>query len=112
MVQLKSETTIEHAQAFRELGVTERVFGPGHRQRRHEHERASVYLFLAGSSSEYYGTRDREYSESSVVVNPAGTRHAVRCGSAGVRIVNVEIGAAHLERLRPRGRILQRVEEI
>src|SRR5262245_29479890 len=76
-----------------DLVATERAYGPNHRQRRHEHERASVYLFVEGSCTERYGRRECEYRESSVVINPAGVSHAVRYGRGGGRIVSVEIGA-------------------
>src|SRR5262245_1814823 len=102
---------ITQANAFGEIAVTESVYPPAHQQKRHEHPHASVYLFLAGSCAEHYGTRDREYSQSSVVVNPAGVSHAVRYGAAGGHILNVEIGAAHLQRLAGCAPVLGRVEE-
>src|SRR5262245_56883727 len=88
------------------------AYRPGHREGRHEHEHASVYLFLDGSCPERYGPREREYQPSSVVINPAGVFHSVRYGRVGGRIVNVVVPSTRVQRLRVRAPILERVDEI
>jgi hypothetical protein len=49
--------------------VSERAYAPNDQQARHDHEHASVYLFLAGACTERYGTREGEYGASSIVMN-------------------------------------------
>src|SRR5688572_23175855 len=71
--------------------VSERRYEPRCEQRRHQHERASMYLLLAGSCVESYGSRERAYRRSSIVTNPAGVTHAVRYHDQGGRILHVEL---------------------
>jgi AraC family transcriptional regulator len=96
-----------------DLSISERRYEPDHRQPRHEHERASIYLFLDGGCTERHGERDHEYAAASIIVNPAGAAHAVRYGAAGGRLLQIVVGPIALEQVRADGgRMLDRIGEI
>jgi AraC family transcriptional regulator len=91
--------------------VSERTYEPHCRQRRHQHEHASVYLFLTGSCVETYGVRERAYRRSSIVTNPAGVTHAVSYHHQGGRVLQIELGPSVWRCTRDRAVAFPRVEE-
>lgn len=96
-----------------DLSIAERTYAPHHRQRRHEHDTASIYLFLDGGCTERHGERDHDYAATSIIVNPAGAAHAVRYGAAGGRLLQIVVGPTALEQVRADGsRLLDRIGEL
>jgi AraC family transcriptional regulator len=68
-------------------------YRPDERHAPHEHETANVSLVLSGTLEEQVGARTEYAGPLSVVVKPAGTRHADRFGSGGATLAQIRLDA-------------------
>jgi AraC family transcriptional regulator len=66
-------------------------YRPGERHEPHEHEIGNVSLVLSGSLEEQVGSRTEYAGPLSVVVKPAGTRHADRFGADGATLAQIRL---------------------
>jgi AraC family transcriptional regulator len=66
-------------------------YAPGLRIGRHDHERASLCLVLAGAYEERYGRRTRRAVAGSLIAHPAGEAHADRHEACTTRLLTIEI---------------------
>lgn len=73
-----------------ELRVTEARFPADLHLEFHEHDRPSLVVMLAGRMDDELSGRVRECPPSSVLVEPAGARHANRFGPIGGRVLVVQ----------------------
>ncbi len=69
-------------------------YPPGLRQATHYHNRSSLTILLAGEIRESARSREATGSALSVVVKPAGTRHADEVGPRGARTLQVTFDPA------------------
>jgi AraC family transcriptional regulator len=69
-------------------------YPPGLRQTTHYHDRSSLTILLAGEIRESARSREVTGSALSVVVKPAGTRHADEVGPRGARTLQVTFDPA------------------
>ncbi|MGQ0561205.1 MAG: helix-turn-helix domain-containing protein [Gemmatimonadota bacterium] len=69
--------------------VREVAYTPGLRQPPHWHAEAGMTLVLGGSIRECVGAREEFGSALSVVVKPAGVRHADAIGQSGARTLQI-----------------------
>jgi AraC family transcriptional regulator len=66
-------------------------YHPGERHAPHEHEIGNVSLVLSGTLEEQVGSRSENAGPLSVVVKPAGTRHADRFGVGGATLAQIRL---------------------
>lgn len=66
-------------------------YAPGQRIGRHDHERASLCLVLAGAYEERYGRRTRRAVAGTLIAHPAGEMHADRHEACTTRLLTLEI---------------------
>ena len=88
----------------REVGpylVTDAWFPPGLVLPPHEHERAVVAVTMAGGWDSRMNGRPHACARGTVLVEPAGERHANRFGAAGGRVVVLQPDLARREAFEP-----------
>jgi len=73
------------------LAVACSRYAPGLRIGRHDHERASLCLVLAGAYEERYGRRARRAIAGSLIAHPAGEAHADRHEACTTRLLTIEV---------------------
>ena len=81
--------------------LTEFAQPPDRRLPWHEHRDASICFVVSGAYAERTRHDDRECPPQSVVIKPAGERHADQFGREGGTCLLIEIGAARLETIAP-----------
>lgn len=66
-------------------------YAPGLRIGRHDHERASLSLVLAGAYEERYGRCERRAVAGMLIAHPAGEVHADRHEACTTRLLTIEV---------------------
>jgi len=66
-------------------------YAPGLRIGRHDHERASLCLVLAGAYEERYGRRTRRAVAGTLIAHPAGEVHADHHDACTTRLLTIEV---------------------
>src|SRR5688572_16336337 len=74
--------------------VTKTLHGAGLRLPRHDHEAANVTIVLRGDFEEQVERRSFIAQRGSVIVKPAGARHANAYGTRDVECITIEVPAA------------------
>jgi AraC family transcriptional regulator len=92
------------------LRVTEAWFPPRLVLPSHFHERASVAVILEGGFDGTVGGATHDCPRSTVLVEPAGERHANRFAPTGAHVLVVQPDPEARELLRPCARLLDAVE--
>lgn len=78
--------------------VRERMYDPGLRFARHQHEHTSLFAVLSGRVDEMASTQSFACGESSAGVIPAGMEHRSEFGNVAVHSLDVVFDAAWLDR--------------
>ncbi|HEY4642023.1 MAG TPA: AraC family transcriptional regulator, partial [Thermoanaerobaculia bacterium] len=71
--------------------VTETLHAPGLRLPMHEHEAANITIVLRGGFEERVERRSFSAQRGSVIVKPAGARHANAYGTSEVECITIEV---------------------
>ncbi|HEX8245963.1 MAG TPA: hypothetical protein VF541_20785, partial [Longimicrobium sp.] len=80
---------------------TEARYAPGHRVPRHEHERPSLTLVLAGGFTESFDARAYDCGRDALLAKPPDAAHRNRYGPAGAHCLIVEVLPARWQALPP-----------
>ena len=94
------------------LLVTDATFGPDLRLPPHVHDRTCVATTIEGSFDSHMRGRSYWSSQSMVLTEPAGERHANRFGPRGARVVIVQPDAGRAELLRPGAGLLDSINQL
>lgn len=88
-----------------EFKLTETVYTSPRKLPAHTHESTYFCFVLEGNFTEFYGTRSRTCSSSTIIFHPAGETHSDHFHT-DARCLNVQLSARWLERVRGHSRVI------
>ena len=93
------------AVSIAEFKLTETLYPSPHKLPAHTHQSPYFCFVLEGDFTEFYGTRSRSCSSSTLIFHPAGETHSDHFHT-GARCFNIQVSSQWFERVRSQSRVI------